>query len=332
MERELIQQSPACYWALDPDGRFRFACGNTIPLFGKPAADLQGRLVAGLLPEDQAEKWSAHIRRTIAGESILRRERIGESLFGVRSYPVRSPDDSTVYAGGYALDITAVGTAEKELRATTLRMLKAQESERGRLARFLHDEVGQSLSAAGLQLDLLRMDFEAAAPAIGPRTGELQGMLETIMAAVRDFSYELNPDIVERAGLHAAMDRLVGRTRKRFSGNLRLMADSTLHVPPPVGSAFYKIAAEALENALQHSGCSQIEVIIKSTANGPTLEVRDNGIGFEAGDLGGPHRGLGLLIMEHYAAQNNLRLSVTSERDKGTTVRAAWQTDRGERD
>jgi PAS domain S-box-containing protein len=330
MERALIQQSPACYWALDPEGRFHFASGNTIPLFGKPAADLGGRLLADLLPEDDAKLWLGRIRQTIAGESGLRRERIGESLFGVISYPLRPPGASAVYAAGYAQDITAVGTAEKELRATTMHVLKAQESDRGRLARFLHDEVGQSLSAAGLQLDLLRMDFEAAAPAIGQRTVELQGMLETIMAAVRDFSYELNPDMVERAGLHAAMDRLVGRTRKRFTGNLRLMADSTLHVPPPVGSALYKIAAEALENALQHSGCSQIELIIKSTANGPTLEVRDNGKGFEAGDLGGPHRGLGLLVMDHYAAQNNLRLSVTSERGKGTTVRAIFASGPGE--
>jgi len=126
------------------------------------------------------------------------------------------------------------------------------------------------------------------------------------------------------------MDRLVGRTRKRFAGNLRLMADSTLRVPPPVGSALYKIAAEALENALQHSGCSQIELIIKSTPNGPGLEVRDNGKGFEAADLGGPHRGLGLLVMEHYAAQNKLRLSVTSERGKGTTVRAVFANGSGE--
>jgi signal transduction histidine kinase len=208
-------------------------------------------------------------------------------------------------------------------------MLKAQASERGRLARFLHDEVGQSLSAAGLQLDLLRMDFESAAPLIGARTTELQGMLETIMAGVREFSYELNPDIVERAGLHAAMDRLVGRTRKNFSGNLRLMADSSLRFPPDIGSALYKIASEALENALQHSGCSLIEVIIKSTPGGPALEVRDNGKGFDADGLMETNRGLGLLVMEHYAEQAKVRLSVTSEKGKGTTVRAIYENGSG---
>ena len=329
IERALIQQSPACYWALDGSGRFLHISGNTLRFFGKNAEELRSRLLDDVLPADEVHKWRARIRHTIAEGHSQRRERIGDVLWGVVCFPLRHPDPAEVVAGGWALDVTAIGTAEKELRDTTMRILKAQESDRGRLARFLHDEVGQSLSAAGLQLDLLRMDFEAAAPEIRGRTVELQGMLETIMGAVRDFSYELNPDIVERAGLHAAMDRLVGRTRKRFSGNLRLLADSSLHVPPPVGSAIYKIAAEALENALQHSGCSQIELIIKSTPNGPALEVRDNGKGFDAADLGGPHRGLGLLIMEHYAAQNHLRLSVLSERGKGTTVRAVFENGSG---
>jgi PAS domain S-box-containing protein len=325
IERALIQQSPACFWALDASGRFQYVSDNARPFFGKDPAELRGRVVDEVLPADQAQKWRGRIRHTIAQGYSVRRERIAGVLWGVVGYPLRAPGGTEVIAGGWAVDVTPIGTAEKELRDTTLRVLKAQESDRGRLARFLHDEVGQSLSAVGLQLDLLRMDFEGAVPDIRQRTMELQAMLETVMAGVRDFSYELNPDIVERAGLHAAMDRLVGRTRKRFSGNLRLLADSSLHVPPPVGSAIYKIAAEALENALQHSGCSQIELIIKSTPDGPALEVRDNGKGFDAVDLGGPHRGLGLLVMEHYAAQNHLRLSVVSERGKGTTVRAVFE-------
>jgi PAS domain S-box-containing protein len=325
MERALLVQSPAGYWVLDPDGQFRYARGNLQPLFGRAADGLRGAGLAEVLPEPTAQKWANRVRRVVGGETILRRERWGETQFGLFFFPLRAPDGVSVYAGGSAHDLSALGTAEKELRDTTFRMVKAQASERGRLARFLHDEVGQSLSAAGLQLDLLRMDFEAAAPGIGARTVELQGMLETIMAGVREFSYELNPDIVERAGLHAALDRLVGRTRKKFAGNLRLMDDSSLRFPPAVGSALYKIAAEALENALEHSGCSLIEVIIKSTPGGQALEVRDNGKGFDADGLVETNRGLGLLVMEHYAGQASVRLSIDSEQGKGTTVRAIYE-------
>jgi PAS domain S-box-containing protein len=326
MERCLLHQSPAAHWLLDSASRFCYATGDTTPLFGKPAADLLGRLLADLFPSDQADLWLRRLARVQSGETFVARDRVGDSLFGLVYFAVRAPGSGALYCAGCAQDITPLGTAEEELRDTTLRMLQAQASERGRLARFLHDEVGQCLSAVGLQLDLLRMDFEAALPEIGARTSELQAMLEKVMAGVRDFSYELNPDIVERAGLHAALDALVGRTRKRFPGNLRLMADSSLRFPPAVGSALYKIAAEALENALQHAGCSQIELIIKSTPDGPALEVRDNGKGFDTVDLGGPYRGLGLLVMEHYAGQTGLRLSVRSERGKGTTVRAVLES------
>ena len=99
--------------------------------------------------------------------------------------------------------------------------------------------------------------------------------------------------------------------------------DPSLRLEPKLASALYHIAQEAVENAVQHSGCSIIEIAVKSTRNGPSMEVRDNGRGFDPGDSLGGCRGLGLLSMEHYAAQAGLDLSIVSHRDTGTTVRAS---------
>jgi signal transduction histidine kinase len=99
--------------------------------------------------------------------------------------------------------------------------------------------------------------------------------------------------------------------------------DPSLKLNPVVAPALFHIAQEALENALRHAGCSAIEIAVKSTRDGPSLEVRDNGRGFDAADLAGGRRGLGLLSMEHYAAQAGLHLSIVSGRDSGTTVHAA---------
>ena len=85
----------------------------------------------------------------------------------------------------------------------------------------------------------------------------------------------------------------------------------------------YPIAQEAVENAIQHSSCSMIEVAVKASRTGTYLEVRDNGRGFDPADLQGGYRGLGLLSMEHYAAQGGLELRIVSSRQTGTTVRAA---------
>ena len=110
-------------------------------------------------------------------------------------------------------------------------------------------------------------------------------MLEEMMEEVREFSYELNPSAVERAGLRSALDRLVTRLRQRFVGSLRLNVDPSLKINPKLASAMYQIAQEAAENAVQHSSCSTLEIAVKSSRNGTFLEVRDNGKGFDPQDL-----------------------------------------------
>jgi signal transduction histidine kinase len=85
----------------------------------------------------------------------------------------------------------------------------------------------------------------------------------------------------------------------------------------------FRIAHEALENALQHSGCSLIEIAVKSTKSGPHLEIRDNGKGFDPADVLQGRRGLGLLTMEHFAAEAGLEVSISSTRESGTVVRAS---------
>jgi signal transduction histidine kinase len=127
---------------------------------------------------------------------------------------------------------------------------------------------------------------------------------------------------VERAGLRPALDRLTGRIRQRFSGTLRVNVDPFLKIDPKLASAMYQIAQEGVENAVQHSSCSTIEIAVKSTRTGTMMEVRDNGRGFDPADLVAGRRGLGLLSMEHYAAEAGLELSITSTREFGTTVRA----------
>jgi signal transduction histidine kinase len=201
--------------------------------------------------------------------------------------------------------------------------LKAQEYERATVSRFLHDTVGQNLTALGLQLDLVRMDLESISPEHCSRIVEIQKVLEEMMERVREYSYELNPSAVERAGLRSALDRMAGRIRERFAGTLRLNVDPSLKIDKKIASAMFQIAQEAVENALQHSSCSAIEIAVKSSRIGILLEVRDNGRGFDPADLEGGCRGLGLLSMEHHAAQAGLELSIVSHRGQGTVVRAA---------
>jgi len=311
------RQGPPVYGEI----AFEKVWGDSTALFGKPNTELTGANVGAVLEEERARAWCSRFERAFDGDHLLLRERRGKSVWYVSVFPIELASECC-YAGSIGREITPWGTAEHELRHTVLGALKAQEFERTMMARFLHDSVGQNLTALGLQLDLIRMDLAAAAPAVGERVAEIQKVLGEMMESVREYSYELNPATVERAGLRAALDRLATRSRTRFAGLFRVNVDPSMKLEPKLASAFYQIAQEAIENAVQHSGGSTIDVTLKATRTGTTMEVRDNGRGFDPDDILASHRGLGLLSMEHYAAQAGLELSIASTRESGTVVRA----------
>jgi signal transduction histidine kinase len=332
----LLEQSPACHCvvraarlqvrrskgpAIYGEIAFERVWGDSVPLFGKPSPELTGAVCGAVLSEEKSRSWSSRFERAFDGDSLLLRERHGKSIWYVSVFPIRLDGDHC-YAGGIGREITPWGVAEQELRQTVLSALKAQEFERTMMARFLHDSVGQNLTALGLQLDLIRMDLETAAPAVGARVAEVQKVLGEMMESVREYSYELNPATVERAGLRAALDRLAVRARERFAGVFRVNVDPSMKIEPKLASAFYQIAQEAVENAIQHSGGSAIDITLRATRTGIGIEVRDNGRGFDPDDILGSYRGLGLLSMEHYAAEAGLEFSIASTREMGTTVRA----------
>jgi signal transduction histidine kinase len=317
-----LQQNPACQWIVSADGAFACFYGDPLPLFDRSAAQLLGRVPNDVLGTDEATAWRGRFARALGGETLRLRERRPTGTWYLTLFPLRIEGEIR-FAGGSAREITPWATAEQELRHTVLGALKAQEFQRNMVARFLHDSVGQNLTALGLQLDLIRMDLESVSPDTCQRIGDIQKLLEEMMEGVREYSYELNPSTVERAGLRSALDRLAGRLRNRFPGTLRLNVDPSLKLDPKLATALFQILQEGVENAVQHSGCSAIEIAVKSTRTGTVLEVRDNGRGFDPADLVSGRRGLGLLSMEHYAAQAGLDLVISSTRETGTTVRAA---------
>jgi len=303
---------------VDAAGVFIRIYGDPTPLFGKPAADLAGRTYTQTLTPEAAQLWKSRFSRALAGETLVVRERHGEAAWSIWLFPVRM-DGEIRYAGAAAREVKSLAAAEQELRYTVLGALRAQEHQSSSTAKFLHDVVGQNLTALGLQLDLVRMDLENQ-PAVRDQVTGVQKLLETIVEQVREYSYELNPSTVERAGLRPALDRLHARIHQRYTGTLRINVDPSLKIDPKIAVAMYHVAQEAVDNAVQHSSCSAIEIAVKSTRKGPRLEVRDNGKGFDPGDLRQGSRGLGLLTMEHYAAQAGMDLSVKSSVGSGTAI------------
>ncbi len=318
-----LEHSSCAGWVIGEGNRFCRFYGDPSGILGKPAVELAGRTLAEALDPAAADLWSRRIQRAFSGQSLFLRHRKGSTDWAVLVFPFRF--DGAPYAGVLTRCLVDWLDAERTVREKILGALEAQEFERRMTAQFLHDRIGQNLTAFGLQLDLLRMDLQASAPGPAARISEIQKLLGEVMEEARRYSYELNPSMVERAGLRTALDRLASRMRERFKGAVRVNADPSLKIETGLALAFYNIAREAVENAVQHAGCSIIEIAVKSTSAGPCLEVRDNGKGFDPAEIMG--RGMGLLAMEHHAAQAGLDLSVRSAGRCGAVVRAAFPED-----
>lgn len=312
----LLDQSPGCAWLLGPGHRFEAVYGDAQEVFGRPPAGLIGLCFTDLCPPQTRPFWNSQVELALGGETASAAGQFGESetLFLITLYPVKLESGEIAFAGGMARESTE--------RTLALKTLRALEADRSRLAKLLHDQVGQHLSVAGLQLDLLRMDLVEAAVPVEQRTSEIQATLDTVMRLVRDLSHELDPAIAERLGLRAALDRLAGRLRSEFTGTVRVMVDPGAEPPPEAAASLYRIAVEAAANAVRHAACYSIEILLKSMRNGPTLEVRDDGKGFNPSSQGIRERGLGLLVMGHYAVRAGIELHIESSPGRGTVVRA----------
>ena len=324
----VLDQIPACHWTVNRDGVFERIYGDTMPLFGKPLSEVAGQPAASVISPAALPIWQERFNRAFAGEFFMHREQIDGRIWSIAVFPLHI-GPSAVHAGCVVRDISDFFAANLELRRTVMGALKLQDSQRARSGKFLHNVVGQNLAALGLRLDLVRMDLDGQPPAACRRIEEMQTLLESIMEQVRDFSYELNPSAVERVGLRSALERLAVRVRSEFDGTVRIEVDSSVAFQPSGALALYQIAEEAAENAVCHSGCSSIEIAVRSAGGGASLEVRDNGHGFDPDNLERMRSGLGLLTMEHHAAGAGLSLSISSSRQSGTVVSAAVRSPEG---
>ncbi|HEX5619322.1 MAG TPA: sensor histidine kinase [Solirubrobacteraceae bacterium] len=196
-----------------------------------------------------------------------------------------------------------LGRLERERRESGRRALAAQEHERQRVARELHDEVGQILT--GVMLELEHAQLPAA------RDSVRQALEE-----VRRIARELRPEMLDDLGLQSALRALCASAAAQVRVERRLELDG-VELTPEVELVVYRIAQESLTNVLRHSNAAQVLVALGTVDGGLRLVVRDDGRGLPA-DV---RAGAGIAGMRERALHIGGRLSVTTLRDGGTEVR-----------
>ncbi|MDP1917729.1 MAG: histidine kinase [Myxococcales bacterium] len=218
-----------------------------------------------------------------------------------------------------ARDVTDELALRTALRALTTQSMRLREEEQARLARDLHDDLGQRLTALKLQLRAVERvvsDWKSAPGDLVDIVVEASQLADETVLDVQRISQALRPAALGALGLSAALRDEVAAFSRR-SGIACTSAIDELTVEPPVATHAFRIAQEALTNVARHARANEVRVGLGKRDGALVLEIEDDGVGFESG----PRLSLGLLGMDERARQVGGRLDVQRRASGGTVVR-----------
>lgn len=230
-----------------------------------------------------------------------------------------------------ALMFNQIRTDRERLQTLSTRLIEAQETERRHIARELHDEIGQALTAVKINLQALQ---RSVGETIRPPSGAIAkidfpiqdsvDIVEVALQQVRNLSLDLRPSLLDDLGLLAALRWYVDRFTQRTGIKAEFLADADLaHLPPEVETACFRIVQEALTNVSRHAQAQRVTVQLRQQANTVHLLIWDDGVGFdvEAARQRATQGGsLGVLGMEERALLVGGQFTVQSGPSHGTKV------------
>ena len=207
---------------------------------------------------------------------------------------------------------------QKEVRRLETRALQAEEDERRRIGRELHDEAGQSLLLLRLQLEMIERD---APLLLRSRLEEARGVAERTVAELRRIVAALSPAVLERLGLAPALRQLTARFSKLHPAQVRVrISVPSEPFPMPIQEVIYRVAQESLQNIAKHSQGTHVILSLAAADKSIRLSVSDNGAGFSAETAGSKPMSFGLAGMRERAALLGGTLAIRSAPGKGATV------------
>ena len=211
-----------------------------------------------------------------------------------------------------------------ELQTLAGRLLTAQEDERRRISRELHDDVNQRLALLTLDMEALYQQLPRSRPATVGRLRGLRDRVVELSDDVHRLAYQLHTSILDDLGLPAALQSYVADYTRREGIHVELIQQQpTDPIPPDVASCLYRVAQEALRNVARHAHTTRAKVSLEPSAGGIMITIADAGLGFDARDTQNRRSGLGVVGMQERVRLVGGRFSLTSHPDGGTVV-DAW--------
>jgi signal transduction histidine kinase len=259
-------------------------------------------------------------------EDISERKSAEESLMKLNEHLEQRVTERTVELMGMNASLQAEiverRRAECERASILRRLVMAEEDERRRIARDMHDQFGQQLTVLKMKLDALYEDC-GEYENLCEQVETLQAMARQLNADVDHMVWEMRPTALDDLGLESALSSYVQKWSQHIAVPVQLHASGMDkdRLQPEIETTLYRIAQEALNNIAKHAGAKNVGVVLERRANQVSLIIDDDGVGFDLqGVLEADEKGLGLVGMRERAALVGGTVEIESQPDEGATI------------
>jgi PAS domain S-box-containing protein len=327
---ELFTNASDAIWVHDLDGKIVIANKACEKVGGYLPDELIGKNVAGFMPRDALVIAREVRTKLMKGQAIDQRydQRIIKkdhtvAIVELFTRLIRA-DGQPIGFQNIARDVTEERKMRDSLRLQIQKTLRAQEEERKRIARELHDDIAQSILLLSRQLDMLISKSDSKVPEDYILELEhIENMANNAYKSLQRYARDLRPSILDQMGLVAALNWLTEELGKELDIKISVKSDALPQLPSEVELAMFRIAQEALNNIRKHAQASDVNITLKMISNNLKMSITDNGKGFSTsrltGDLAKEGK-LGVLGMEERARLIGGNLQIKSGPGKGTTV------------
>jgi PAS domain S-box-containing protein len=343
--RLTANQAPVVLWTARPDTSLDYLNGFCEQLTGRPVEQLRDNGWLDFVhPEDVDRCLATYVPAFEARKPFLLEYRLrhadGEYRWFLASGVAKYGADGgfTGYVG-CDVDITERKNAEDRIRASQTaldashreiqslagRLIEAQEAERARIARDLHDDVSQQLAGVSIAFSGLkqRLGEYHVSEEMRQELAELQQQTLKLARNVRQLSHDLHPAVLQHLGLVKGLTSYCGDLERAHGMAMTCTAEGDFRVITPDASlCVYRIAQEALRNVIAHAGASGVQVRLLQVGHDAQITIADDGRGFDAAHRGDRARGLGLVSMSERARIIGGTISIVSALHQGTRVQA----------
>jgi PAS domain S-box-containing protein len=321
----ILRYTPAMVYMKDDKGRYKLVNSRYEELFGRTNQEVIGKTDNEVLPQGIAKQFRQNDQRVLETKEPIQVEEHLHLDTGLHTYlsikfPIFDGKGRVNGVCGISTDITAVKKAQDQLRRLSGSIMANQEKERAYIARELHDELGQVLTALRMEAVWLRSRLEEADPKASERALTMRSLIDKTIEEVRSMAIRLRPGVLDHLGLRDALEWYIADFERRTG--ISCAYDQQNQIPDindTIATAAYRITQEALTNVARHSGATRVQVSLAHLAESIKLVIEDDGCGFDTDDLD-QFQGLGVAGMRERAGLVGGTLEVAAAPGRGTRI------------